>query len=308
MRFLPVALLLLAAGCRREFTTPDEACTDRIRGDGPDSNGSHEAVRRANCYRRLVGLDEVGTDDALQQVVDDHLDYMIVNETTDDAEDPSNSGFTGEDLFVRLENAGIPMTNVLPWALSAAGEPDTASLTATEVIDAMVWDPWARQVVLQPGARALGFGVKQGWWHVVELAPWPTGEAVRFPAVYPANGQIDVPIEVFALPPLTDVDFGLPESTALGFPMTITVGSFSTAFDSENPYGLVATDVSLTGPDGEHTVYVVQPGESDLSLFFTVIVAPEGALQADSEYTLRAHLEWVDGVADVESTFTTASE
>jgi hypothetical protein len=308
MRFLRVALLLGAAGCRREYTTPDEACTDRVRGDGPDTNGSHEAVIRTNCYRRFVGLDEVGSDDGLQQAVNDHLDYMIVNETTDDAEDPESSGFTGEDLFVRLENNGIPMTNVLPWALAVEGDDDTTDLTATDVIDGMVWDPWARQVVMQPGAVALGFGVKQGWWHLVELAPWPTGEAVRFPAVYPADGQIDVPIEAFALPPLAEVDFGLPEGVALGFPITITVGSFSTAFEGGNPYDLVATDVSLTGPDGEQEIYVAQPGDGDLSQFFTVIIASDGALQPDSEYTLRAHVEWVDGMADVESTFTTASE
>jgi len=118
------------------------------------------------------------------------------------------------------------------------------------------------------------------------------------------DGQTGVPLAM-QLPLNPTVDFGLPEGQELGFPITITVGSFGATSDPANPYALVASDVTLTGPEGDLEVHVLQPGEGDLTLMFGVIIAADVALQPSSEYTLTAHLDWIDGAAAVVSTFTT---
>ena len=295
-------LLLLISACHPKFTTIDEACDDKVRGeDHVSESTSLDAIHRLNCYRRLARVGQAGVDRVVQEVTEDHVNYMMqlpeLGSYAPGMEVSENMGFTGGDLYDRLENAYYPDLTLTSWELTPLNWP----FNGADNIDYLFPDPWVRQIYLQPLVSGMGldeglrqgFDVDNGWSsYITILYAFPDGHG---PVVYPVDGQQDVDPSYY-----DDIQGGaLVEYGEVGFPITITMNSGD----------LALREYALTGPTGEIDVIVHLPGAASWgsSLQSTISVTPRDALQPSTEYVFTARVSESDRTYNLESTFRTAS-
>ncbi|MFT6163191.1 MAG: hypothetical protein ACJAZO_001822 [Myxococcota bacterium] len=309
--FVFLASVVALTGCRPEFTSVEEACQDSALGSGKASDNAISAVTRGNCYRRLVGQAPARVDMDFSNASRAHARYVDQNgffrsETTGAQESPENPGYTGEWPWDRLAAQGYDAVDqndgtVMYWSL-----PLPSVGTVTNEVD--VWmDHWiTRQILLQPGVVDSGYG-RSGDVSVYEnVSEFPSNDRVDSPFVYPADGQSGLPISIvngFA----GEV---VPESSVVGYPVTITVSSASLGSDAfdENPYGLVLLEQQILDPDNNRVeVIEIQPEASGQPMPNTVALIPREPLVPNTEYRVFARVSWVDGIKNIEATFTTGT-
>ncbi len=307
MRLFSFFVLLPALGCNN-FTSVDEACHDKLGGEKHMAHDSAaEAVKRLNCYRRLAQVGRMGIDKLVQEVTEDHVNYMSLLDSFDSyvpgQETSENDGYTGANLNARLEGISYvgDIQQYMRWELT----PIHWHFNGADNIDYLFPDPWARQIYLQPiliggaldeslsAADIELYGGETWASYLTILYRFPSGHA---PVVYPRDGQIDVD------PSYCDDILGgaLVEYGDVGYPITITM-------DADN---IVLVDHSLQGPDGEVDTVVHLPGDVSWgsTLRGTVAITPLEPLQASAEYSFSANVKYDGYEREIESTYTTAAQ
>lgn len=324
------ALLLLAvAGCTPEFASVDAACPDEIAGEEFAGNGGAEALRRVSCYRRYVGLEPAVVDEKVQLAATNHASWMATNGLWLNEETAGTEGFTGSNAVQRLAAVGYTLDEVnygvwdaIDDAVGHYGDADTGDAdpghsvwftrpdTPAAVIDAWMDDFIFRQAVLQPAWFAGGWAWIDDRWIAANIVyRFPATENINAPIVWPRDGARDVPTTYVSLWP--NEDHPMPTYVALGYPISITVGSNQAAgtYVDANPYDLVLEEADLRGPDGSVAVYVVQPDDvTAYDMPFTVALIPTEPLAPDTDYTFEAVVAYGNGKdRPVTSRFRTAS-
>jgi len=309
MRLLPALVLILPTGCKT-FTSVDEACHDKLGGEKHVSQDSAvEAMKRLNCYRRLVKVGRLRVDKPVQEVAEDHVDYMVNLESLDNyvpgTESSENIGFTGVDLNERLQRNDYQgdINGYARWELT----PIRWHVNGADNVDYLFPDPWARQIYLQP--VLIGGGMDEGQSNSVAEAEagyvdrWSSYFTLLYhfptnhpPVVYPRDGQVDID------PSYCDdiVGGALVEYGEIGYPITITMDA--------NDISLISH--SLQGPDGEVDTIVHLPGDMSwgFTLHGTIAITPLEPLQPSTEYTFNATVKY-DGITHkVDNTYSTAAQ
>ncbi len=320
MMTLATALILLA-GCQ-DFETLDDACHSVVPGEGSIDNASAvQLLNRTNCYRRFTGLPRGRVQKDVQAAVESHGDYVEKNSPTFDRiefEQSAVPGYTGYDVMDRLDTAGYAFDDTSfdmgIWELSVLDNQESLD-DLDAFIDGLADLPFTRQIMLQPSWVASGVDVSTydeelglGLFNLVVVYEYPATQRAQNPVVYPTDSQVGVQTGVV----ISDVLDPLCGQT-VGYPITITVGSATAGrggLTSPNPYALEVVNASVHGPDGPIPVAVRAPGDTDYDagLLYTAAVIPLQELEPDTEYTLEAKLEWVDGDKDVTVTYRTASK
>jgi hypothetical protein len=282
-----LGMLACSAPPSGPFSTPDDACWDRVPGASNATQGAEEAVQRYSCYRNFVGQTIPKIDRSLQTAAHAHARYLATNDATGDEEDPSNPEFTGVDSNQRVTAAGYLYSYPFWPVTQEINEPPT------EIIDTWVNDGFAREIVMTPGVVHAGFAQVQGRVSALFAFPFPVPSP---PIVYPADGQIDVPLGYFDQP--------------FGYPISISVGSASTTDRISNVYDLRVLGFDLVGPTGSVPMEpaFVPEGEVDAGLLLSAVFVPSEPLEPSSTYAFSASIAWIDGTAEVRSTFTTRGD
>jgi hypothetical protein len=282
-----VVLLACGGPPKGPFQTPDEACWDKVHGEAYATQGADEAITRYNCYRNFLGISQPRSEPNLQQAAHAHAKYMATNGTSGDTENEGDPDFTGVTSTDRLLATGYAYSYPF-WPVT-----QEANIPPAEIVDQWVDDGFARELVTTPGVVHAGFAQVQGQVSVLLAFPFPLASP---PIVYPADGQIDVPLSYFDQP--------------FGYPISVSVGSAFSSGRITNVYDLEVLGASLVGPDGD--VAMEQPfvpeGPVDAGLLMSAVFVPSAELQPDSTYTFTATISWIDGSAEITSTFTTKSD
>ncbi len=317
---------LAAAGCRPDFATLEEACGEKVPGQGRFLDGAAEvaAVGRINCYRRLAGFSQHRVDDAFSRASAAHARYLAINGyaglESDGAEMSSMEGFTGEYVFTRLVAQGYDETfddangatvdGFHFWTLQVPVVDDPL-----DEVD--LWmDHWvSRQVVLHSSVVDSGFG-RAGDFSVFEnYSEFPMQDRATNPVIYPKDGQTGVPVGIIDGFGLTYI---LPADGVVGYPITIHFGSGNEASDVSlgNPFGAVLLDHLLLDESGSlvSTIEIqpetaqVDPDIGSVPFPYTIAIVPEEPLEPSHTYQVFARVSWNDGIKDIQTTFTTSAE
>lgn len=227
------------AGCE-EYLVPDEACRDNVAGGSNATDGAVELFGRVDCYRRFVGVDRARLNPRITEAVENHANYLEINDVLSDPdaawelETFGEFGYTGRSAYDRLVDTDYLVedfgANVFVWEVLS--EVDRGR-TYREVADEWMHNPFVRDVFLAPAWEGAGYAefpflnpydgqeITVSYMNVVLLHP--SGAHASTPVVYPADGQLDVPLS-WENPYLFEPKLaGTPEFG--GFPITFTFGS-----------------------------------------------------------------------------------
>ena len=141
-----VILSGLLGGCAAP-TTVDEACPEKLRGDKwVESVADEQILNRINCYRALSRTGSAPVQQALQDAMENHVDYWVLNAVdpyVDDIviENPTGDGYTGPSTRDRISAAGGDAEN-LDWTRSEAFYTGVLFEDAGKLIDFWMYNPW----------------------------------------------------------------------------------------------------------------------------------------------------------------------
>jgi hypothetical protein len=297
----------LAVGCAT-YDSVDDACRDRVPGEGQASPAATEVAGRIGCYRRYVGLDGANLVGRITDAVVAHVDYLERHEQVAgdwQSETPDTPGFTGADAIERLYASEYLVPDVgtaFVWEvllpLSTEDEMGRA-----EMIDAYMHDPFLRDVFLAPGWEGAGYAEGSDpafgpFAYTNVVLYFPSGARSQRPVVYPGDGQADVPTS-WALADRPPDDPWAPGLEGLedrvGYPISLTFGSNTIGADASNPLRVRVVHSEIIGPDGPVAHRVVLPGIYAAGVNrSTAVLVPEAPLAPAATYTWEAVVSWID--------------
>lgn len=303
---------------------PDEACRDHVGGAARASDAAAELVGRIDCYRKFVGIDHARLNARITEAVEAHADYLEMNEVLSDPnadwwiEEFGEFGFTGRTSYDRLVKSEYLVedfgANVFVWEVLSLVE---EGLSYTERADAWLHNPFLRDVFLAPAWEGAGYAefsavdpyqgddLTVSYMNVVLLHP--SGSHATTPAVYPADGQIEVPLS-WENPYVVEPQLaGMPAFG--GYPITFTFGSTSPVGNQINPLGVEVISSVIVSPTEEVPHVVVLPDAYSFGeVWSTAMLVPLNPLQPNTTYTVTAELSWVERDNHVVTvTFTTSA-
>lgn len=311
MRHL-VPLVALVAACQPAFSSIDEACPEKVPGEGDNTEVAVGVFRRVGCYRRFAGLGPARMDSRISDAARAHALYVQQNGPASNPllESPDEPAFTGVDPLERMIARGYELSGNFSasygfWeGLFVYDE----SFDPEAIADDWMWGQYGRQGVLQPDWVDAGYGSTDSWAVVTILYDFPALEAIGRPVAWPRDGQTDVP------PSWTYVydDGAQPLFDPVGYPITFTVGSDDpdSSLGAQNPYNLVLLDSSLEGPDGPVEFNTVTPDSSPYDFPYTVALVPDAPFEANTTYTATVRLRWNgrETTGEFATTFTTGDD
>lgn len=282
-------------------TAVDEACGDITDpGDATASDGEIAGLVRLNCYRRLLGLDEVRMDPLLNAAARAHANFIDVNDAYGHQQaDPTAPGFTGEWVADRVQAAGF-VYDAIDTNIEEVVSFASTGADAAQAIDLWIDSVYHRTPLLRPALTAVGVGQARDFDVVVVASPWEPAGALQRTSL-PADGQ-------FGVPAAFDSDTESPDPSprgVVGYPLSVSVqGPWSGPF--EDPHGLrLEATSTVTGPDGPVAYTLLNPG-TDATLREDAFLLPDEPLSADTSYDVV--LQGTAGGAPftIEATFETA--
>lgn len=312
-------LILPLVGCAPPATL-EEACVDAWEGSKSLDDAGYAFFHRVTCHRRFVGLSAAKVAKEAQGTAEDHAAYLDGNgildpqsehyaQTLDELflEDETLQAYTGFSLLDRFRGSG--------WYLATEGNVGTWDLLLNNAdvdVDALIADPYLRDIFFQPGWLGAGMatflhpetGGTAGYMNL--LYAFPPASRMARPVVFPRDGQIDVPVGFTTYGAEEDP---LSAVRVAGYPITVTVGAEEIT-GRDNPYELTLLEATLTDSGGaELPLLTAMPGIYPWgNLNATVITAAIRPLDPGETYTFRATVRWNWGERDVEATFTTVGD
>ena len=271
---------------------------------------------RINCYRRLAKINRAAMQPQVQEAVENHNKYQLVNATEGDldpwngifGEESGKPHYTGSNPYERLEEVGYPNTDrgtLTFWEWSYQDDED-----AVGRIDFWFHEPHVRQSYLQPAWVAGGYAegpteinpdrriAYVNIYHQV-----PVRDHAGTPVIYPKDGQEDVPTSFEAVWAAT-ASFGMGK---LGYPITVTVGSLEHRA-TDNPHAIKVKSSSLKGPNGNIELFTETP-DSHGYLRYSTAFYPLEVLAPNTTYTFEATMDWdTQQDRNITTSFTTGPE
>jgi uncharacterized protein YkwD len=320
---LPVALLGLS-GCSLFFppdpdpdpdpeetpvptpapTAIDEACADIVDpGDPTATAGEIEGLVRLNCYRRLVGLDEIRMDPALNDASRSHSAYQdAVGMLTHEEADTTQADYTGQWGSDRATAAGY-VYDAADTYIQEVVAVRSSGANAALAVDVWIETVYHRVPLLRPQVDAVGLGQAGQFDSMLLASPWEAGTLLS--AVYPADGQFGVSTSFDS-----DTEWPDPAPTrgVVGQPISIQFqGPWTGPFEDPFLLTIDTAATALTGPDGPVPCDLLTPS-NDTELRGSAFLLPHEPLAPDADYTARFVGE-VNGTAFDETVgFSTAAE
>jgi hypothetical protein len=166
-----LVLVSLATGCEQYYDV-DSACVDKLTGEKNLDPVDVDAMKRINCYRRMVGVLRVPADAQVQDAASGETSYIQQNPSWDKLigplgpvdylnQNPEDDGYTGSTVYDRLTKppdqggAGYTFTNLANqswWEFLYVAISDTPEdlPSGSEAVDFLMREPVFRQVALQP--------------------------------------------------------------------------------------------------------------------------------------------------------------
>jgi len=176
----------LSAGCQ-EFFTIDEACHPKgnFRGKNVMPAAEAAATDRMNCYRRLAGLQRVGTVQELYDAAAGVTNYAQLNpEVYDDfnaldflAQQVALPGFTGSTVDERLGQANyVRFSSSGEYIQELVGIYDPADDSLVTTIDNGITAHWVEEQWLTPSVIDFAISevtLDEAWWEqAAEAGQW----------------------------------------------------------------------------------------------------------------------------------------
>lgn len=316
------ALLAATTACLPQFDDLEEACLDALPGEDLLGGLDPTLAERVNCYRRYVGVWELGIDSRLQESARQHLAYMALNdvlEPTAPAYVQTRQGLISETSELPGWLADTPYGRaVKKGAVSATDALASGSVWGWFVHDArmpaeaLVANPYARDALFQPLVLGAGFaqrdvsGALRAYFEVVTAMP--SGVHTGSPIAYPKDGQEGVPTG-WRDPWATAIE-PLKRDVPWGFPITLTFSADSGTSTAYDPFGLRPVDILLVRDEDDVIVdtFLLSPRVTQpVTLRTTVVVVPKVELAPQTTYRLTARVDTVARRYDTELTFTTGA-
>ena len=244
-----------------------------------------------NAYRAAAGLGPVTENPTLSQGDLSHAQYLVINNASGHAEDPTRPSFT-------------------PAGASAGEQSDVLTSTSAGTSDSIAIDQWMAGPfhavgILDPNLGSVGFGSYRAAGPGVQMAAalnvlGGRSSAVvagtRLPVLWPGNGAT-VALRSYDGGESPDPLTACPGySTPSGLPILLETGSAAAV----TAYGLSSGGVALPVCEFDATNYAnpdaatQAEGRAILSPRGAVVMVPRAALQAGVSYTAT---ETVNGVA-----------
>lgn len=297
--------MTMLAGCA-DYVTLDEACPNRVQGQGTVSNETaRDGLSRLGCYRQFVGLKAGSHSASLQEVVDKHASYVTLHappESQLHVQVPGEEGYTGLTVLERVDAVDLDIRPAQDdvertyWDLHRVG----SQRKAGNVIDGWMDDPMARAVLLHPGWLGGGLemvdyvpdlsdaeGETLTYTNLLAAIDSPSPANLQVPLVYPRDGQTGVPTDRW-IDAAGDAYCG----ERLGYPLSVMVTLDGTPDSSVE---LVVKGASLHGPEGAVAIEERRGfdyGSDWGSIMNQVVFQPLEPLAPRERYTFEASLLW----------------
>lgn len=296
--WLIAATLLGGAGCTTYMdntgggVTVEGACGTAPQDGEVDSWAVQEqAGYWLNCYRNLAGQSQVPVGSSVGMAASRHAAYM--DETLEFGfleELPAAANYSGYDVLDRLDVTGFQLdleSHYLDDLITRTGSGNAAEPRAA--IDAWIDTVYHRSPLLRPGVDVIGIGASGSYVNLVAVGPWDSqvdgGAGGLTAAIYPVDGQIDVPAR-FASDsetpdPVTDRD-------ETGYPISVTFHG-EAWHDSDNHFDLQLDPAgcSLRSQGGDQLPLLYREPDTDLHLHDSVFLIPLSALEDDQTYHVQ---------------------
>ncbi len=305
--------------------TIEDGCRDGIGGVGLDDDLA-PGFEHLDCVRGYLGLSRVAASEGVLTMSRGHAGWLEAHPPPLDngrpprrsawmiQADPEAEAFTGRTPTARAEAAFVPLEDAHAWGFVL---PDTGGQN-TGWID----DPFYRDMLLQPGLRAIGAARLDASHLVVDaVASLPANRAIHRPVAWPRDGETGVPVAwvpdgVAGNPPIAADPVS---SGGYGYPVSWTFGAggvLDVHRALSNPLGLVvdqeAGGASLVPASGDAVpIEAILPFEgldTPAWLVTTVVLVPLAPLEADTRYTATVHLTTRFGPVTARTAFTTGPE
>lgn len=236
-RSLWLALVLMAAllaGCGGSSDSNGDQVMAPPQVSEPNApafvgNTATDGFNWFNFRRIQMGLAPVTRNALLDSAAQGHSEYQRINDTITHEQSPLNSGFTGRQMWDRLQNAGYRFTQssyAYGEVISATGYP-SGFAAAEELITAI----YHRFVILEPMFTEAGSGsatVPQGYTYFTTnftadgLGPGLPGGEV---AIYPVHDQANIPTVFYSDRETPDP---VPDRNEVGYPVSVHANIVST--------------------------------------------------------------------------------
>ena len=233
---------------------------------------SLSTLNRLNYHRALAGVGPVAVNSQINAAAQAHADYLNLHTATGHEELVGQAGFTGQWHSDRMSVKGSS------W--SGAGEVISFGKDAQGGVDALIMAIYHRFIILSPSYPEVGIGdaphAVYQMCQVIDFGrqltvPAPTGKL----AIYPADGQTEVPISF-------DSDSESPNPApglgVVGYPVSIQ-------FSSEQSVSLNSFSLQIGGGGVVGTI-LLQPGGANMNaLTPNFALIPTAPLMSFSTYT-----------------------
>jgi len=230
-------------------------------------------LNRINTHRALAGVAPVLTNSQINAAAQAHADYLHLYTATGHEELSGLPGFTGQWHSDRMTAQG--------YSWSGAGEVISFGKDAQAGVDALIMAIYHRFIILSPSYPEVGIGdaphAGYQMCQVIDfgrqsMVPAPTGKL----AIYPADGQTEVPISFDSDTESPDPAPGLG---VVGYPVSIQFSAEQTVTG--------ASFVLQTSAGGTVDSILLQPGSNSNMKAGTPNFAliPSQPLQTESTYT-----------------------
>jgi len=273
----------------RVVSGPPRVAWDLGADDAPEAG----MLRLVNEYRRVAGVAPVEVDPSLARGCREHAHYMVINRDKPQLysinahhQDPALPGATPEG--------------------AACGEhavlyPNVADLR--EAVHAWMATIYHRRPIVSPQILRVGIGSYPlpvpGRLAAALQFVYAPADPATFPIIYPADGQLDVPIDFRSEAPNPIPPGG---SATPGYPITLY-------FPPYDP--LTGASATLTDGAGDPVPFYFSSPEKPASpytdQFGTIGLIPEQTLRPDARYTATITATWRGKTGTWTTTFSTVA-
>jgi len=258
------------------------------------SEDAQMALDRINELRGIMGVEGTVLESRLDEASQSHAEYMLMHGLSH-SEDANSAGFTGEQVWDRMEAFGYPLEAGNLWS-----EVVSMGYDPVGAIDGWVGSVYHRIPFTSPQLVEVGFGQDGVYSSMATVAPYPI--PVHDAVLYPADGQVDVPTTFDSD---TEWPDPAPQHGVVGYPISVSVGTSATTSSSNNPYDVTVIEAEVTGPDGVLDVLTLQPAYDD-GMYNMVALLPTTPLTASTTYDVYIVLSWGGQEDIISGSFQTA--
>ena len=233
-----------------------------------------QSLRLLNHYRQLAGLTPVKLDRQLSAGCMEHANYMVQNQGTD--------AMAG--LNPHTQRSNLPGASAAGAACAKAADLFVGVSDLAVAIDEWMAGMYHRRPMLDPNLERIGIGyarLPDGMLTAALRFENATRRGGTWPVAYPADKQIDVPLDYG-----TEFPNPIPNHGAGGYPITLQFPPF------DKVTGVIAKLTDATGNPVEFFLSDPEHPATSFGQFGLICLIPKQSLQAQHVYSVRIDATW----------------